>query len=270
MIGAIIGDIVGSVYEFDNIKAKDFVPFAGYHGNACTFTDDSVMTLAVALALLGADGNWDLLPPYTDRAMHELGRRYPDRGYGERFGMWLFLDGHEPYNSFGNGAAMRVCPVAYAARDLEEAKLLSRLVTGVTHNHPEGLKGAEATAVCTWMALHGSSKSEIEQVVSSEYYDLGFTLNEIRPTYEFNETCQGTVPQAIKAFLEAADFEDAIKNAVSLGGDSDTLAAITGAIAGAFYEIPGVMREKTVQLLGPSLTAILEKFEAKYSKQMSE
>lgn len=270
MIGAIIGDIVGSVYEFDNIKTKDFVPFAGYHGNTCTFTDDSVMTLAVALALLGVDGKWDLLPAYTDCAMHELGRRYPDRGYGERFGMWLFLDGHEPYNSFGNGAAMRVSPVAYVAKDLDEVKLLSRLVTGVTHNHPEGLKGAEANAVCTWMALHGSSKTEIEQVVSSEYYDLGFTLDEIRPTYEFNETCQETVPQAIKAFLEAADFEDAIKNAVSLGGDSDTLAAITGAIAGAYYEIPSIMRQRTVQLLGPSLTAILERFDSKYCKQMKE
>ena len=270
MIGAIIGDVVGSVYEFENIKTKNFVPFAGHHGNACTFTDDSVMTLAVALALLGADGNWDLLPAYADRAMHELGRRYPDRGYGERFGMWLFLDGHEPYNSYGNGAAMRVSPVAYAAKDLDEVRLLSKLVTEVTHNHPEGIKGAEATAVCTWMALHGSSKSEIEQLVSAKYYDLGFTLDEIRPTYVFNETCQGTVPQAIKAFLEAADFEDAIKNAVSLGGDSDTLAAITGAIAGAYYEIPGTMREKTVQLLDSSLTAILDRFNAAFGLQRIE
>lgn len=270
MIGAIIGDIVGSVYEFDNIKTKEFVPFASHHGNACTFTDDSVMTLAVALALLGAEGNWNLLPDYTDRAMHELGRRYPDRGYGERFGMWLFLDGHEPYNSFGNGAAMRVSPVAYAAKDLNEVKLLSRLVTGVTHNHPEGLKGAEATAVCTWMALHGSSKSEIEQVVSTEYYDLGFTLDEIRPSYEFNETCQETVPQAIKAFLEASDYDDAIKNAVSLGGDSDTLAAITGAIAGAYYDIPSAMREKAVHLLGPSLTAILGRFDAAFPQHRNE
>ena len=178
--------------------------------------------------------------------------------------MWLFLDGHEPYNSFGNGAAMRISPVAYAARDLDEAKLLSGLVTGVTHNHPEGLKGAEATAVCTWMALHGSGKDEIEQVISAEYYDLRFTLDEIRPAYEFDVTCQGTVPQAIKAFLEAKDFEDAVRNAVSLGGDSDTLAAITGAIAGAYYKIPNVMREKTVQLLTPSLKAILDRFEAKY------
>ena len=224
MIGAIVGDIAGSVYEFDNIKTKDFVLFADYNGHSCGFTDDTVMTMAVALALVAAKDDWTKLPGFVDTAMHELGTRYPDAGYGERFGMWIFLDGHEPYNSFGNSAAMRVSPVAYAAKDISEVKYLSRLVTEITHNHPEGLKGAEAAAVCTWMALHGYSKQKILDCVSDQYYDISFSLDEIRPTYSFNETCQNTVPQAIVAFRESVDFEDAIKNAISLGGDSDTLA----------------------------------------------
>lgn len=222
------------------------------------------MTMAVALALVAAKGDWTQLSGFVDTAMHELGMRYPDAGYGERFGMWIFLDGHAPYNSFGNGAAMRVSPVAYAAKDISEAKYLSRLVTGITHNHPEGLKGAEVTAVCTWMALHGQSKQDIFDLVSSQYYSMGFTLDEIRPTYSFNETCQDTVPQAIAAFLESTDFEDAIKNAISIGGDSDTLACITGAVAGAFYGVPDQIREKAMSLLDIRLTAILNQFEKAY------
>ena len=264
MIGAVVGDIAGSVYEFDNIKTKNFVLFADHNGHSCGFTDDTVMTMAVALALVAAKDDWTKLPGYVDTAMHELGTRYPDAGYGERFGMWIFLDGHEPYNSFGNGAAMRVSPVAYAAKDISEVKYLSRLVTGITHNHPEGLKGAEAAAVCTWMALHGYSKQKILDCVSDQYYDISFSLDEIRPTYSFNETCQNTVPQAIVAFRESVGFEDAIKNAVSLGGDSDTLACITGAIAGAYYGIPAEIYQKAVECLDGRLRNILETFEKQF------
>ena len=264
MIGAVVGDIAGSVYEFDNIKTKDFDLFADHNGHSCGFTDDTVMTLAVALALVAAKDDWAQLPGFADTAMHKLGTLYPDAGYGERFGMWIFLDGHAPYNSFGNGAAMRVSPVSYAAKDISEVKYLSRLVTEITHNHPEGLKGAEATAVCTWMALHGYSKQQILDCVSTQYYDISFSLDEIRPTYSFNEACQNTVPQAIVAFRESVDFEDAIKNAISLGGDSDTLACITGAIAGAFYGVPGQIREKVLSLLDMRLTSILNQFELAY------
>ncbi len=261
MIGAIIGAIAGSVYEFDNIKTKDFILFGDHHGAACTFTDDTVMTAAVALALIMSKEDGGSLPEFVDRSMHYLGQRYPDAGYGERFGMWIFLDGHEPYNSFGNGAAMRVSPVAYAAKSIEEVKELSQAVTGITHNHPEGLKGAEATAVCVWMALHGSSKAEIAEYVRSHYYRLDFTLDEIRPDYSFNESCQETVPQAIEAFLESTDFEDAIRNAISLGGDSDTLACITGAIAGAYYGVPDEIRHSALEILDKLLTGIIERFE---------
>lgn len=264
MIGAIVGDIVGSVYEFDNIKTKDFELFGDHHGNVCTFTDDTVMTAAVAIALLAAKGNWDRLKTDLDTAMHYLGKLYPNAGYGERFGMWIFLDGHEPYNSFGNGAAMRVSPVAYAASDIEEVKRLSRIVTEITHNHPEGVKGAEATAVCIWLALHGASKEEIADRVKQDYYNIDFTLDDIRSTYQFNESCQETVPQAIAAFLEAAGFDDAIRNAVSLGGDSDTLACITGGIAGAYYGVPENIRMRALQLLDKRLTMIYEQFCSAY------
>ena len=265
MIGAVVGDIAGSVYEFDNIKTKDFDLFADHNGHSCGFTDDTVMTLAVALALVAAKDDWAQLPGFADTAMHKLGTLYPDAGYGERFGMWIFLDGHVPYNSFGNGAAMRVSPVSYAAKDISEVKYLSRLVTGITHNHPEGLKGAEAVAACTWMALHGCRKQDISDLVSSQYYSMDFSLDEIRPTYSFNETCQDTVPQAIAAFLELSDFVDAIKNAISIGGDSDTLACITGAIAGAYYGVPADVSQKALQILDPRLRTILEAFEKAFS-----
>jgi ADP-ribosylglycohydrolase len=228
MLGAIIGDIVGSIYEFDNIKTKDFPLF----GEKCFFTDDTVMTVAVADALM-KDGSAD---DFID-SMKEFGRLYPDAGYGGNFGWWLTSDDREPYNSYGNGAAMRVSPCAWFAETLEEAEDLAERSAAVTHNHPEGIKGAKATAAAIFLARESKSKAEIKEYIEKKYgYDLNRTLDEIRPVYQFNETCQETVPEAIIAFLESTDFEDAIRNAVSLGGDSDTLAAITGSIAEGAYQ----------------------------------
>lgn len=232
--GAIIGDIVGSVYEWNNIKTKEFSLFTP----KCFPTDDSIMTLAVAKAILDSDHDYSALSQKAIDSMRLLGNIYPNAGYGGRFSRWLKDINPKPYNSFGNGSAMRISAVAYAASSLNEAKDLSYKVTAVTHNHPEGIKGAEATAVATYLALHASSLNEIRKVIEKNYYPLDFTLDDIRDSYRFNETCQNTVPQALEAFLESTCFEDAIRNAISIGGDSDTLAAITGAVAGAYYKIP--------------------------------
>jgi len=177
----------------------------------------------------------------------------------------MFSENPVPYNSYGNGSAMRVSPVAYAATSLDEVKLMSRLVTEVTHNQPEGIKGAEATAVAVWMALHMFTKGEIIEAME-EYYDFGFTLNGIRRHYSFNETCQGSVPQALEAFFEAEDFEDAIRNAISIGGDSDTIASITGAIAGAYWPIPMEISSESITYLDYELANILIDFHKKYPK----
>lgn len=234
MWGVIIGDIVGSRFEFNNIKTKNFNLF----DERCRFTDDSVMTIAVYQALKDCKGDFANLSQNAIKRMKEFGRRYPDRGYGSKFIWWLFSGDVNPYNSFGNGAAMRVSAVAYFANSIEQVKQLSYDVTAVTHNHPEGIKGAEATAVAIYLAKSGKSKGEIAQYVNDNYYPLNFTVDEIRPSYRFNETCQDTVPQAIKAFVESESFEDALRIAVSLGGDSDTLAAICMGIAEAYYGIP--------------------------------
>lgn len=195
--------------------------------------------------------------------MRELGRRYPHAGYGGSFITWLRVQEPRPYYSFGNGAAMRVSPCAYGAHTLKEAKKVSRAVTAVTHDHPEGIKGAEATTVAIFMARERRSKEDIRQLISRDYYPLNFTLDEIRPTYEFDVTCQGTVPQAIVAFLESTGFEDAIRNAISLGGDSDTLAAITGSIAEAYYGIPDDIRGQALQYLDKTQKEILNRFESR-------
>ena len=234
MIGAIIGDVAGSRFEFNNHRSKDFDIFA----RNCSVTDDSIMTLAVGKALLDWRKNPDLdLTKHTVEMMQEIGRPYPGCGFGGRFYRWMYSDDPQPYYSYGNGAAMRVSPVGYVADTMDEAKDLSAIVTGVTHNHPEGLKGAEATACLVWGALHGWTKEELLDLAKT-YYDLDFTIDEIRPYYQFNETCQNTVPQALEAFFESDSFEDAIRTAVSVGGDSDTLACITGGIAGAYYSVP--------------------------------
>ena len=249
MYGAILGDIVGSPYEFDcnNYKAKDFPLFS----RRSDFTDDTVMTLAVAKALLSTCGQDDAaIKAALVREMQQLGRAYPDRGYGTHFGGWLYEDDPQPYQSYGNGSAMRVSPAAWLAKDMAESLHLARLAARVTHDHPEGIKGAQATAAVIFLARTGHSKPEIKQYVEQIFgYDLNRTCDEIRPTYHHVETCQETVPEAIIAFLESVSFEDALRNAVSLGGDSDTLACITGGIAEAFYGMPQELRDETLKRL---------------------
>ena len=275
MFGAIIGDMVGSVYEFDNHRCKDFPLFGG----GCYPTDDSIMTIAVAKAILENGGKVEGLSEKTVEWMQKIGRQYPNCGYGGRFYEWMYAGNPHPYNSFGNGAAMRIAACGWAGNSLEEMKRLSYAVTAVTHDHPEGIKGAEATACAIFLARTGSSKDEIRSFIEENYYKLDFTLDEIRPTYEFNETCQKTVPQAIEAFLESESFEDAIRSAISVGGDSDTLAAITGSIAEAFYGIPRDLRKPAIKQFksgcmahyplataakDPDLLSIVEQFEKRY------
>ena len=260
MLGAIIGDIVGSRFEWNNIKTKEF-EFFNYH---CEFTDDSVMTLAVANALLEANGDYGDLRSIAVKNMRNVGRPYPNCGYGGMFRQWMYSDEMGPYNSFGNGAAMRASACGFAANTLDEAILLSKIVTEVTHNHPEGIKGAEAAAVCVFLALEGKNILEIRDYVNEHYYPMNFTLDGIRDSYQFDVTCQGSVPQAIMSFLESTGFEDAIRNAVSIGGDSDTIAAITGAIAEAYYGIPTEIRKHALTFLDERLLQILNDFENVY------
>lgn len=196
--------------------------------------------------------------------MQRIGRPYPDSGYGGRFFNWMYSDNPQPYRSYGNGAAMRVSACGFVARSLEEAIELSKAVTEVTHNHPEGIKGAEATAVAVYMARTGSSILDIQDYINKHYYKIDFKLDDIRDTYEFNETCQDTVPQALEAFFESTDFEDAIRNAISIGGDSDTLAAITGGIAEAYYGIPADIRAAALEYLDEEMYKLLTEFEKKY------
>lgn len=271
MLGAIIGDIVGSVYEWDNIKTKDFPLFR----DDCFFTDDTVMTCAVAEAIMNGGQKDDFID-----AMKKYGRMYPDAGYGARFDTWIHSNDRASYNSFGNGSAMRVSPCAwtmdcsFCARTgaWPTSRALARLSAEVTHNHPEGVKGAMATSDAIFMCRYylggdGSDnpaeiKRRIKEHIEKEYgYNLSKTLDEIRPTYRFNETCQDTVPQAIIVFLESTDFEDAIRNAISLGGDSDTLAAITGSIAEAAYGIPDWIKDKAYTYLDEPLKDVLSRWE---------
>jgi len=263
MLGAIIGDIVGSVYEWNNIKTKEFPLFR----EDCFFTDDTVMTLAVADAIMQMDRD-KLLGPDAEKtfaaSMKKWGRLYPNAGYGGRFSQWLASNDNQPYNSWGNGSAMRVSPCAWAIRQsfyapesIDQLERLAKTSATVTHNHEEGIKGAVETARAIWYMLRArgytnesnSIQHWKQMIISHSKYDLSITLDEIRPTYMFNESCQETVPQAIIAFLESTDFEDAIRNAISLGGDSDTLAAITGSIAEAAYGIPQWMEERALSYL---------------------
>ena len=260
MLGAIIGDTVGSRFEWDNIKTKEFE----FLNNECFFTDDSVMTVAIARAILESNKEPRLLKELTIKYMQEYGRKYPNAGYGGRFGMWIYSYNPEPYHSYGNGAAMRVSSCGFSASSLEEAKTLSKIVTEVTHNHEEGLKGAEATAVAIYLARNGSSIDEIKDYIINNYYPIDFKLDDIRSTYSFNESCQGTVPEALEAFFESNSFEDAIRNAISIGGDSDTLAAITGSIAEAYYGIPIKIKKKIKTYLTKELLDIVISFEKKY------
>lgn len=264
MLGAIIGDIVGSRFEWNNIKTKEF-DFLTYR---CFPTDDSIMTLALAQAILVSKPDYSDLSKNAVECMQAVGRNYPDCGYGGKFREWMFSDNPQPYNSFGNGAAMRVSAAGFAADSLAETKMLAKKITEITHNHPEGLKGAEATAVAIYMARTGSSILEIRDCIDQNYYPMNFTLDGIRATYQFNETCQDTVPQALMAFFESSGFEDAIRNAISIGGDSDTIAAICGGVAEAYYGIPSEIRKHALTFLDERLLQILVAFENKYPPVM--
>jgi ADP-ribosylglycohydrolase len=254
MIGAIAGDIIGSVYENWPIKTKDFPLFDA----GCAFTDDSVLTVAVADAILtGA--------PYAD-SIRRIGRRYPGAGYGGSFYRWLRVDDSGPYGSWGNGSAMRVSPVGFAFSTEDEVLQHARMSAEITHSHPEGIKGAEATALAVFAARTGHAKEQIRNRIQALFgYDLDRSVSDIRPSYAFDVSCQGTVPEALIAFLDSESYEDAVRNAVSLGGDSDTLACITGGVAEAFYGgVPSEIRVKVEQLLTPDLWEITDAFCAKY------
>ena len=262
MYGAILGDIIGSPFEFDRgNKTKEFDLFT----KGCDFTDDSVMTIAVGEALLavGTQATVKEIEEAVVTNMQDWGKRYPYAGYGGRFRYWLRERNPKPYGSYGNGSAMRVSAAGWLYDSLERTREVARATANVTHNHPEGIKGAEATASAIYMARNESSKEEIKEYIEREFhYNLDRTLDEIRPGYHMDETCQRTVPEAIIAFLESKDFEDAIRNAVSLGGDTDTLGAITGSIAEAFYGISDVLIAECRSRIDEGLmTDILDEFD---------
>jgi len=264
MLGAIIGDIVGSIYEFDNYRNKNF----NFFNPKCFFTDDSVMTVAIFDALCKCKGNYEKLEEYAIKDMQKYGKKYPNMSYGGRFALWLKSSNPYPYNSFGNGSAMRVSAVPYFANSIEEVKHLSKLVTIVSHNHEEGIKGAEATAVAIWLALNGKTKEEIKSHIEENYYSLNFDYEELRKNYQFNETCQQTVPQAIYCFLISDSFEDAIRTGISIGGDSDTLCAITGAIAEAYYGISAEFKEKALKYLDKHMLKRYNEFYKKFNEKL--
>lgn len=260
MIGAIIGDVVGSRFEWNNHKSKEFELFT----EDCICTDDSIMTIAAAKALLESKQDFSDLSEQAVRWMREVGRRYPDGWYSRRFKAWLLSENPQPYEANTNGAAMRVSACAYAAGSLEEARSLSRAVTEITHNHPEGIKGAEAVTVAVYMAKNGSTMAEIRDEIDRNYYPMNFTLDGIRDSYPFDYTCEGSVPQSLMAFFESVDLEDAIRNAISIGGDSDTIAAIAGAVAGAYYGVPDALREQTLSRMDKYMKEILFDFERRF------
>ena len=255
LLGAVTGDIIGSAYEWVRVKTTDFELF----NERTKFTDDTVLTMAVADKLLTPGSN------YTEK-LREYGHRYPNAGYGGSFREWLCSARPRPYNSFGNGSAMRVSPVAWAFNTLEEVLEEARHSALVTHNHPEGIRGAQAVAAAIFLALNHHDKEEIRGYITRAFgYPLDRSMEEIRPGYGFDETCQGSVPEAITAFLESSDFESAIRNAVSLGGDSDTLACISGAMAEAYYrEIPSEIISNILNILPIDLVKILKTFSDKY------
>ena len=260
MYGAVLGDIIGSPYEFDRgDKTKDFPLFS----RRSHFTDDSVMTIAVAQALMETK----FLPEEKVKAalvrsMQAWGREYPHAGYGGNFRLWLAERHPKPYGSYGNGSAMRVSAVGWLYDSLEETREKARWTAEVTHNHPEGIKGAEATAAAIYLARTGSDKDGIRSYIIKEFgYDLSRTCNEIRPSYRHVESCQGTVPEAITAFLEGTDFEDVIRTAVSLGGDCDTLTCIAGGIAEAFYGVPDPLIEACLERLPDDMQSVLTNFD---------
>ncbi|MFP4193512.1 MAG: ADP-ribosylglycohydrolase family protein [Desulfosalsimonas sp.] len=253
MLGAIAGDITGSVYEARPVKTKDFPLFS----RGCTFTDDTVLTVAVADAIVNNTG-------YIDK-FHEYFERYPYAGFGGSFMKWAMQRLRKPYYSFGNGSAMRVSPVGFAFEDLERVLAEAEKSAAVTHNHPEGIKGAQAAAAAVFMAKTGSEKTEIRNFITKRFgYSLDEPLEDIRKTYRFDVTCQGSVPQSIIAFLEGKDWEDTVRNAVSLGGDADTMAAIAGAIAEAYYGMPEHITQKALSFLDDALIQVVEEFARRF------
>ena len=261
MLGAIVGDTVGSVYEWHNIKTTEFPLF----GEASTWTDDSVMTVAVAHALLDCYDGTALSAAGLVQKMQSYGRMYPEAGYGGKFRRWIKSPYPKPYNSYGNGSAMRVSPVAWVSDDLARVESLAKTTAEVTHDHPEGIRGAQATAACVLMARLGATNEQIRAYVEERYeYYLGFKLDDIRPLYGFDVSCQGSVPQAIVAFLESDSFEDAIRLAVSIGGDSDTIAAIAGSIAQARYGIPSWIAQEAERRLTDHMRSIVKLFCERY------
>lgn len=253
MIGALTGDIVGSIYEWNNIKTTEFPLFQDH----CRFTDDSVMTVALAEAIMTGESYGALMKRYF--------RRYPDAGYGKNFLAWARSEDDTPYHSWGNGAAMRISPAAWAFDTLTQVLAKAEEYSVVTHDHPEGVKGAQATAAAVFLGRNGASKDEIRAYVTEHFhYDLSRSCDEIRPCYTFDVSCQGTVPQALIAFLESNDFESAIRLAISLGGDSDTLAGITGGIAQAYYGVPATIAARTLDFLDEPLRKVTLQFDERY------
>ena len=259
IIGAIAGDIIGSTFEWNPIKTKDFDLFS----KRSSFTDDTVMTLAIARWLWEDKDSKNVLLRY----LKYFGNRYPNAGYGGRFNKWLQQGSPEPYGSWANGSAMRVSPCAWVANSLEEAQRLAELSSIVTHDHPEAIKGALATSDAIYLARIGAKKDEIRDHIELRYgYDLSFTLDEIRSFYKFDVSCEGSVPESIVSFLEAENFEDAIRNAVSLGGDADTQAAIAGSIASAYWDVPKSISFKCIHRLDYWLLDVFIDFEEKFMR----
>ena len=271
-LGAIAGDIVGSIYEFHPINTKGF-PLFSWKNNfdengqptiasqlVTHFTDDTVMTLAVCKSLLDCKGDYTNLRQITINNMKELGRKYPHAGYGLNFKQWLKSNDSQPYNSFGNGSAMRISAVPYFANNRNELKELTKKVTDITHNHPEGLKGADVIAYAMWLIFQGHSKSSLKNILQ-QFYTLDFDFEDLKAHYGFDETCQGSVPQSIFAFLISNSYEDAIKNAIVMGGDADTMACIAGALAGAYYGVPQYIKDKVKYFLSPELLKIYNDYE---------
>lgn len=255
IIGAVAGDVIGSVYERQNIKTTNFDLF----NPMCDFTDDTVLTIAIADCILNKKN--------FAKTIWEYGRKYPERGYGGSFRKWLQDENPKPYGSYGNGSAMRVSAIGFAFNDIETVNEVAKQSAEVTHNHPEGIKGAQTVATAIFLAKQGKTKEEIKNFITKTFkYNLDFTLDEIRPTYKFDVTCQGSVPQAIVAFLESSDFESAIRLAISIGGDSDTIACITGGIASAYYKyIPREIIDFVVDRLPSEFIEMMNKFDKEYN-----
>ena len=264
IIGAIAGDVIGSAYEFNPTRDHDFELFTP----KSSFTDDTVLTMANALWLIDDEHHTH---ERLVEIMLDLCRRYPNRGYGGRFANLICDKDPQPYNSYGNGSAMRVSPVGYYAQTLEEALALAKVSAEVTHNHPEGIKGAQATAAAIFLARRGKSKQEIRDYVAQTFdYDLSRTLDEIRPTFTFDETCQRTVPEAITCFMEGKDYEDVVRLSVALAGDADTIAAIAGSISSAVDEVPNGITQQVIALLSDEFCTTLLRFNELVAKREQE